>query len=93
MDTKTNDADTEWNTVTVAGPHALLTLAESLTWCMYSNTKSFYSKHNIIADAHIEFYFCFVKFKTGPANPSINKFNWFGLIVSILDVPELIALF
>ena len=42
---------------TVAGPHALLTLAESLIHSRRNTTKSFYSKHNIIAQAHIKFYF------------------------------------
>ena len=83
MDPKTRDADIEQNAVTVTGPHRLLTLADSLI-CnrrMYRyTTKSFYSKHNIIAHAHIKFYFILVKFTTGPANPSsIKKFNGLAL--------------
>ena len=31
MDTKTKDADTEWNEETITGPHGLLTLVESFT--------------------------------------------------------------
>ena len=46
MDTKQH-ADTERNVKTVAGPQALLTLVQSVI--PSHTTKSFYSKHNIIA--------------------------------------------
>ena len=83
METKTNDADTKGNAETIAalaGPHVLLTLVESLisifVGCMYVY-HIFYSKHYIIAHAHIKFYyFILVNLKTGPANPSIKKFIW-----------------
>ena len=83
MATKTNDADTKGNAETIAalaGPHALLTLVESLisifVGCMYVY-HIFYSKHYIIAHAHIKFYyFILVHLKTGPTNPSIKKFIW-----------------
>ena len=67
MDTKTKDADTEQNAVTVVGPHALLMLVESLIRShrvyMYILPRHFYSKLNIIAHVHITFIFIMVKLK------------------------------